>query len=245
MFVSETEQMEKIIHRSEERGFANHGWLKAKHSFSFASWYDPSKIHFGALRVLNDDEIEGGMGFGQHPHDNMEIITIPLSGKVRHRDTMGNHGDVAAGEIQVMSAGTGIQHSEMNPLPNDPLKLFQIWIFPRERNVQPRYDQMSYADLDMNNKFAQLVSPDKNDDGLWIHQDAWIHIAEIDQLNSMNYQIKKEGNGVYLMVIEGEITTVEENLSKRDAIGVWEIDEIELIAIEKSKVLVLEVPMNF
>ena len=236
--------MKSIIHRSAERGFANHGWLQARHSFSFAHWYDPDKIQFGALRVLNDDQIAPGAGFPTHPHDNMEIITIPLEGTVRHKDSMGNGGDIKAGELQVMSAGTGIQHSEFNASQSEFLKLFQIWIFPKERNVEPRYDQFKINMERAENHFLQLVSPNKNDEGSWIHQDAWIHIAELNQGLELNYVLKNEKNGVYLMVIEGNVEINDSNLNERDAIGVWETNSVLVTAKEKSKILVLEVPIT-
>ena len=237
--------MNKIIHRSNERGSADHGWLKVNHSFSFSTWYDPNKMNFGALRVLNDDQVAPAMGFGQHPHDNMEIITIPLSGSLRHRDTLGNTGDIKANEIQVMSAGTGIQHSEINPSQDEWLRLFQIWIIPKERNVAPRYEQLDYSNLDLSNNFVQLISPNADDEGLWIHQDAWIHMTELDQSTKKTYEMKKPGNGLYLMVVEGEVNIAGDILSDRDAIGISDITDIEIEPIKNSKLLLIEVPMKF
>ncbi|MBP5982233.1 MAG: pirin family protein [Fluviicola sp.] len=236
--------MKTVFHPADQRGHANHGWLDAHHSFSFASWYDPSKIHFGALRVLNDDIIAGSMGFGTHPHDNMEIITIPLVGALKHRDSMGNEATITAGEIQVMSAGTGIQHSEFNAT-NETLNLFQIWVFPNKKNVTPRYDQQLLDTAKMKNNFAQILSPDPADDGVWIHQDAWFHLGEFDKGQSANYTVKSANNGVYVLVVEGQITINGQELNKRDALGVWNTEAFAISFTENSKVLLLDVPMEF
>ena len=236
--------MKTVFHPAEQRGHANHGWLDAHHSFSFASWYDPSKIHFGALRVLNDDIIAGSMGFGTHPHDNMEIITIPLVGALKHRDSMGNEATINAGEIQVMSAGTGIQHSEFNAT-NETLNLFQIWVFPNKKNVTPRYDQQLLDTAKMKNNFAQILSPDPADDGVWIHQDAWFHLGEFDKGQTANYSVKSTNNGVYVLVVEGQITINGQVLNKRDALGVWNTETFAISFTENSKVLLLDVPMEF
>lgn len=236
--------MKTVFHPADQRGHANHGWLDAHHSFSFASWYDPSKIHFGALRVLNDDIIAGSMGFGTHPHDNMEIITIPLVGALKHRDSMGNEATITAGEIQVMSAGTGIQHSEFNAT-NETLNLFQIWVFPNKKNVTPRYDQQLLDTAKMKNNFAQILSPDPADDGVWIHQDAWFHLGEFDKGQSANYTVKSANNGVYVLVVEGQVTINGQVLNKRDALGVWNTDAFAISFNENSKVLLLDVPMEF
>lgn len=237
--------MKKLVHKANTRGSADHGWLQVNHSFSFASWYDPTKVHFGALRVLNDDTIAPGMGFGTHPHDNMEIITIPLSGELAHKDSMGNASTIKAGEIQVMSAGSGILHSEFNPNKETHTNLFQIWIFSNKKDPEPRYDQFWMSEDKMKNNFLQLVSPDPNDEGSWIYQDAWIHIAEVDENKSLDYHIHKQNNGIYSMVIEGEMTIAGEDLNKRDAIGVWDEEKVNFLAKTPAKVLVIEIPMNF
>lgn len=237
--------MPHIIHKSETRGHANHGWLNAKHSFSFANWYNPERIHFGALRVLNDDIVAPGMGFGKHPHDNMEIITIPLKGSLKHQDSMGFSEVIHAGEVQVMSAGTGIYHSEFNASQSEEINLFQIWIFPNKQNVEPRYDQINYDWIDCQNHFLQLVSPNSGDKGTWIHQDAWIHIAEISESKDLIYELKNPKNGVYLMNIEGTLDVLTNELNNRDAIGIWNENEITISAKTKSKILAIEVPMNF
>lgn len=234
--------MKKEVHKAIDRGSANHGWLNAKHSFSFGNYYNPNKMGFGTLRVLNDDTVAAKTGFGKHPHDNMEIITIPLSGEITHRDSMGNEGTITSDEIQVMSAGTGIFHSEMNQA-NEELKLFQIWITPKIQQVTPRYQQIQIDSSKAENAFLQLVSPDPNDAGVWIHQDAWIHLIHMDQLSEKEYHIQKKGNGVFIMNIDGEAIVAGENLDKRDAIGVTESDSISILAIQKSSILVIEVPM--
>lgn len=236
-------KMEKIIHKAESRGSADHGWLKVNHSFSFAQWYDPNKINFGALRVLNDDTIAGKGGFGTHPHDNMEIITIPLTGALAHKDSMGNEGIIQAGEIQVMSAGNGVLHSEVNPT-DVSTNLFQIWIFPNKKDVEPRYDQFKINEARMKNNFLQLVSPNPEDEGTWIHQNAYIHMAELDEHKTLIYNLHDTNNGIYSMVVEGEMEIANEKLNKRDAIGVWNEKEVSFAAKTKSKVMVLEVPMK-
>jgi len=233
-----------IIHKAEQRGHAQHGWLDTYHSFSFANYQDPKKVHFGVLRVLNDDTIEGGMGFGMHPHDNMEIITIPIFGGVHHKDSMGNSGIINTGDVQVMSAGTGIYHSEENANADLDLKLFQIWIFPNKRNITPRYDQKTFEVSDRTNKFQQIVSPMGSEDGLNIHQDAWFSLANLDKDFEANYQIKKSGNGMYVFIIEGNATINNQSLNKRDAIGVSEIETLTIKADSDTQTLVMDIPMN-
>ncbi|EAZ95507.1 pirin-related protein [Flavobacteria bacterium BAL38] len=232
-----------VIHRGNTRGNANHGWLNAYHSFSFASWHNPERVQFGVLRVLNDDTIAAGMGFGTHPHDNMEIITIPLEGDLAHKDSMGNAATIKTGDVQVMSAGTGIQHSEFNPNQDQQTKLFQIWLFPKTRNVAPRYQQITLDKSLQKNNFAQILSPNADDAGVWIHQDAWFYLSDFDADFSKKLLLKKEGNGFYIMTIEGEIEVNGEKLEKRDAIGIWETHEIEIKANSTAKFLVMEVPM--
>ncbi|MEC7173188.1 MAG: pirin family protein [Bacteroidota bacterium] len=237
--------MKTVYHSAETRGKANHGWLKANYSFSFAQYYDPERMNFGALRVLNDDTISPGMGFGTHPHDNMEIITIPLKGDLEHKDSMGNVGAINEGEIQVMSAGTGVYHSEYNKNSDKPINLLQLWVMPKTRNVEPRYDQKSVRELKKNNSFYQVLSPNEDDDGMWIHQDAWFHLGDFDRVTETEYLTKKEGNGVYVFVIEGAIKVGDQQINKRDALGVWEVDKISFLAQPHSKVLLVEVPMSF
>ena len=237
--------MQQEFHAASTRGFADHGWLKAKHSFSFASWFNRYRMHFGALRVLNDDIVAPGMGFGKHPHDNMEIITIPLKGSLKHEDSMGFSEIVHAGEVQVMSAGTGIYHSEFNASQTEEINLFQLWIFPNQQEVTPRYQQLGYNNLDMKDAFLQLVSPNPDDEGLWIHQTAWIHMIDMSPNTSQTYSLKHPGNGVYLMNIEGEKVIAEQTLGSRDALGVWETNSLEIQASEQGRLLLIEVPMQF
>ena len=237
--------METILYPEKERGHANNGWLNAKHSFSFANWYNPDKINFGALRVLNDDIVAPKMGFGTHPHDNMEIITIPLRGKLEHKDSMGHTSVITTGEIQVMSAGTGILHSEFNASQTEEINLFQIWIFPNKRNVTPRYDQIDIDYAKAENNFLQLISPNTDDEGSWIHQDAWIFINKPSKGKEIVYPIKKDGNGVYIMVINGSITVDGNKLTNRDAIGVYNTKDVSIFVNEDSELLFLDVPMIF
>ena len=236
--------MKTILHKANERGHANHGWLNAYHSFSFANWYNPEKIQFGMLRVLNDDTIAGGMGFGTHPHDNMEIITIPLEGDLAHKDSMGNSAVIKTGDIQVMSAGTGVEHSEFNPNADLQTKLFQIWLFPKYRDVAPRYQQITLDKSLQKNNFAQILSPNQDDEGVWIHQDAWFYLCDFDAGFSKKLVLKKAGNGFYIMNIEGEIEVNGAKLEKRDALGIWNTNEIEVKATTNARFLVMEIPME-
>ena len=237
--------MKKAFHAAETRGSANHGWLNANHSFSFANYQNPERMNFGALRVLNDDTIAAGMGFGTHPHENMEIITIPMEGDLEHKDSMGNIGVINEGEIQVMSAGTGVHHSEYNKNADQAVKVLQLWVFPKKQNVTPRYDQMSVRDLKKPNDFYQVLSPNSEDEGMWVHQDTWFHLGEFDVEKSLDYTIKKPGNGVYVFVIEGSLNVEGESLKKRDAIGIWDTETIRFTVQPQSKVLLVEVPMKF
>lgn len=233
--------------KASSRGGANHGWLKTKHSFSFANYYDPERIHFGALRVLNDDWIAPSEGFGKHPHDNMEIITIPLSGQLSHGDSMGNSSVITAGEIQVMSAGTGVFHSEMNNNPGIPAEILQIWIFPDRKSVEPRYDQRKIDVSKMKNSLLNIIKPfdDKGQDGIPIYQNSWFYISETDKGKELDYKTNKESNGVYLFVIEGDITVLGNNISKRDAIAVTDTMSLKIESNKDSKFLIIEVPMKW
>ena len=238
--------MKTIIHKADSRGFANHGWLQANHSFSFASWNNPERVHFGALRVLNDDIIAPKMGFGTHPHDNMEIITIPLKGVLKHRDNMNNDWQsVLPGEVQVMSAGTGVQHSEINGSVNDYLSLFQIWIIPQKRNVEPRYDQKTFKAEDRKGKLQTIVSSfdDKNLSGLKIHQDAKLSRLDLTEGETFTYELKSKNHGVYIMTISGKVDITGEILESRDAIGISETDDFSIVSKAESELLLIEVPM--
>lgn len=237
--------MKKTFHGSSTRGEANHGWLHAKHSFSFANFFNPERIQFGALRVLNDDRIAPGKGFGTHPHDNMEIITIPLEGALEHKDSMDNIGVIEVDEIQVMSAGTGVYHSEYNKNADQAVSLLQLWVFPREQNVAPRYDQKSIKDLKKNNALYPIITPDPQGPGMWIHQDAWFHMGDFNQTTTIDYKINKKGNGVYAFVIEGSVEVAGDLLEKRDALGVWDTESFSLSAAPNSRILLIEVPINY
>jgi redox-sensitive bicupin YhaK (pirin superfamily) len=234
-----------ILHKAATRGDANHGWLHSMHTFSFVNYYNPERMHFGVLRVLNDDFVEAGMGFGTHPHDNMEIISIPLEGDLEHKDSMGNVAVIKNGDVQVMSAGTGITHSEYNKNKDKPVKFLQIWVFPNRKNVKPRYDQITLNLADRRNKLQQILSPNADDEGVWIHQDAWFHLGKFDEGFSMDYVIKKNGNGVYAFVLKGDITIDETVLNERDGLGIWNIDKISIKAnSQDAEILLMEVPMN-
>lgn len=236
--------MKTVIHKADSRGMANHGWLQAKHSFSFANYYNRERMNFGVLRVLNDDIIAGGEGFGMHPHDNMEIITIPLKGDLAHSDNMGNSAVIKQGDIQVMSAGTGVYHSEFNPNADEETQLFQIWLLPNKQSVEPRYQQMAIRDVATQNSFYQVLSPNENDQGVWIHQNAWFNLGSFDKGKTDVYKLNKNENGVYLMVISGEVEVAGTVLNKRDAIGINEIESVNLQANLNSEVLLMEIPME-
>lgn len=233
-----------VLHKSETRGDANHGWLKSKHTFSFANYYNPERMHFGVLRVLNDDNIAPGMGFGTHPHDNMEIITIPLDGDLKHKDSMGNTSVIRHGDIQVMSAGTGIQHSEYNNSNFKEVKLLQIWVFPNKRNVQPRYDQITLKMEDRHNKLQQILSPNADDEGVWIHQNAWFYLGKFDKDYTTDYAIKYKGNGVYIFNIYGKLEINGQLIETRDGFGVWDIDKINIKAKTESEFLIMDISMR-
>lgn len=237
--------MKSIFHSSESRGQANHGWLYAKHSFSFANWHNRDRMHFGALRVLNDDIVAAETGFGKHPHDNMEIITIPLNGEIQHEDSMGHKEIIRTNQVQVMSAGSGIYHSEFNSSKTEELKLFQIWIFPNKENVEPRYTTINYKWEDAENTFLQLISPKEEKKGSWIHQNAWIHIINMEKAKTANYTIKNKGNGVYVMLIDGLLEIEKQEMKDRDAIGIWETESVNIFSQEESQILLIEVPMKF
>lgn len=236
--------MKTIIHKADSRGHADHGWLKTYHSFSFANYYNRDRMNFGVLRVLNDDYIAGGQGFGMHPHDNMEIITIPLEGNLEHKDNMGNQEVIRQGDVQVMSAGTGVYHSEFNHHAEKAVKLLQIWVFPNKKNVKPRYDQISIRDIAEKNSFCQIVSPNKNDQGVWIHQNAWFSLGDLDAGQKVNYKLKDERNGIYAFVIEGELNFHDHLLEKRDAIGISDLGELEFESKTNARILLMEIPMQ-
>lgn len=234
-----------VLHKSDSRGHANHGWLDSHHTFSFANYYNPERMHFGVLRVLNDDRVDEGMGFGTHPHDNMEIISIPLEGDLEHKDSMGNVTVIKHGDIQVMSAGSGITHSEYNRNKDKKVKFLQIWVFPNKRNVTPRYDQITLNLSDRHNKLQQILSPNADDEGVWIHQDAWFHLGKFDKDVATTYSLKNKNNGVYVFVLNGEFSINGQLLENRDGLGIWSVDSFDLQAqTQDAEVLLMEVPMT-
>jgi len=233
-----------VLHKAVSRGHANHGWLQSNHTFSFANYHNPERMHFGVLRVLNDDIVAAGRGFGLHPHDNMEIISIPLEGDLEHEDSMGNQAIIRKGDIQVMSAGTGIMHSEYNKNKDQAVKFLQIWVYPNQRNVAPRYDQITLDRSQRHNKLQQILSPDPSDEGVWVHQDAWFHMGHFDNGISTNYKIKQAGNGVYIFVISGSINVEGQELETRDGFGIWDVSEIKLTATSAdTEILLMDLNM--
>lgn len=234
-----------VLHKSNTRGHADHGWLNAYHSFSFASWYNPERVQFGALRVLNDDTVAAGMGFGTHPHDNMEIITIPLEGDLAHKDSMGNAETIKSGDVQVMSAGTGVNHSEFNPNNAVSTKLLQIWVFPNKKNVVPRYQQITLNPEDRKNKLQQILSPNPDDEGVWIHQDAWFSLGKFETNKTITYNLKKAGNGIYAFILSGTVQIDDQELATRDGFGIWNVDSFEIKATTTTEFLLMEIPMQY
>ncbi len=234
-----------ILHKSETRGNSNHGWLKSRHTFSFADYYNQERMHFGALRVLNDDIVEAGMGFGTHPHNNMEIISIPIEGDLEHKDSMGNTAVIKQGDVQVMSAGTGITHSEYNKNIDKPVKFLQIWVLPDKINASPRYGQITLNPAERKNKFQQIISPNADETGMWIHQNAWFHLGKFDKGVITEYAVKVKGNGLYAFILSGDATISNQKLNSRDGFGMWDIDIISIKADSDAEILLMEVPMAF
>jgi redox-sensitive bicupin YhaK (pirin superfamily) len=233
-----------ILHKADTRGDANHGWLHSKHTFSFANYYNPERMSFGSLRVLNDDIVEAGMGFGTHPHDNMEIISIPLEGDLEHKDSMGNVTVIKHGDIQVMSAGTGIFHSEYNKNKDRRVKFLQIWVYPNKNNVTPRYDQITLNIADRHNKLQQIVSPNADDAGVWIHQNAWFNLGNFDKGVTAEYKIRQSGNGVYAFILKGDVSINNQPLNARDGFGTWDVESISIVADTDAEILLMEVPVT-
>lgn len=240
----EIKGMKTVLHKAATRGNANHGWLHSHHTFSFANYYNPERMHFGVLRVLNDDVVAPGMGFGTHPHDNMEIISIPLEGDLEHKDSMGNQAVIRQGDVQVLSAGTGIYHSEYNYNKDKDVKFLQIWMFPNKRNVSPRYDQITLNTQPSTGEWQQVLSPNPEDDGVWVHQNAWFNIGKFKAGEETTYKIQNPRNGVYAFVLEGSLSIAGQDLSKRDGFGIWDTDEITVKASENARVLLMDVPMD-
>lgn len=237
--------MRTIYHAADSRGDANHGWLKSKHTFSFANYHNPERMGFGALRVINDDFVIAGQGFGKHSHRDMEIISIPLSGKLGHGDNIGNNGIIETGEIQVMSAGTGITHSEMNADNHEAVSFLQIWVIPNKMNVEPRYQQIRMDELMKPNAFNQILSPNSDDAGVWIRQDAWFSMGDFDKGVTETYQLKNPNNGVYIFVISGKVVINGNTLDTRDGLGVWDTKNFTMDVLDEARVLLMEVPMSF
>lgn len=241
----QSSNMKSVLHKAATRGHANHGWLDTHHTFSFANYYNPERMHFGVLRVLNDDRVASGRGFGTHPHDNMEIISIPLRGDLEHKDSMGNVAVIREGDVQVMSAGTGVYHSEYNKNPDAPVEFLQIWMFPNQRNVTPRYDQITIpAAQDARNEWIQILSPHADDDGVWVHQNAWFHIANLDAGASLDYALKMTQNGAYAFIIDGSVRIGDQDLAARDGFGVWDTDHLSVTAHTDARILLMDVPMQ-
>ena len=234
-----------VLHTADSRGGADHGWLKSHHTFSFAGYFNPERVQFGALRVLNDDSVDGGMGFGDHPHDNMEIISIPLEGSLQHKDSMGNLATIEPGEIQAMSAGTGIYHTEYNKDKSKPVKFLQIWVFPNKRNVDPRYDQVKISTAEKPNQLVQVLSPNADDEGVWIHQDAWFNMGKLEKGSKVDYSIHKKGNGAYIFVLEGQVAIDGQLLDRRDGYGIWDTEGFTITASTDAEFLIMDVPMEF
>ena len=234
--------MKTVLHKADSRGKANHGWLNSFHSFSFAGFHNPERMHFGVLRVLNDDTVAPGRGFGRHPHDNMEIISIPLEGELVHQDNMGTKAVIRKGDIQVMSAGTGVEHSEFNNSQDQEVKFLQIWVFPKVKGVEPRYAQQQIPESP--NQLVQVLSPSANDEGVWINQNAWFHLGEFDREQSLEYRIKQAGNGVYAFVLQGSLQIAGQQLENRDGFGVWDTDSLTIQGTPGSRILLVEVPMS-
>ena len=234
------------FHSSKDRGQANHGWLKSYHSFSFGSFHNPSKVNFGALRVLNDDTVNGGMGFGKHPHENMEIISIPLEGKLEHQDSMGNKTIISKGEVQILSAGTGIFHSEKNHEHDKPVKFLQIWVFPDKKDIEPRYDQQAFLQEGRKNRFQTIVSPlGTNDEGIKINQNAWLSLIDLQSKENNTYILNNSSNGVFVFVISGEIIIDSKILKLRDGLAISDSKSFEIESNVDSEILLLEIPLEF
>jgi redox-sensitive bicupin YhaK (pirin superfamily) len=238
------EHMKTVLHKATTRGHANHGWLDSHHSFSFANYYNPERMNFGVLRVLNDDVVQGGKGFGTHPHDNMEIISIPIEGDLEHKDSMSNLATIKEGDVQVMSAGTGIKHSEYNKNQEQAVKFLQIWMFPNKKNVVPRYDQITLDQEELKDKLYQILSPSKDDAGVWVHQNAWFSMGKLSKGWSDKYKVKAAANGLYAFVIDGSVEIAGQRLEKRDGFGIWDTEEVDIVAVTDAHILLMDVPMT-
>ena len=235
--------MKPIYHQNQSRGLADHGWLKSRHTFSFANYYDPERMNFGILRVLNDDIVTPSMGFGTHPHENMEIISIPLSGSLRHQDSMGNKHIISTGEVQIMSAGSGITHSEYNNSSSEDVNFLQIWVLPKERDITPRYDQKVFDEGNRKNRFQLLVAPENSEETVLINQDAWFSLADIEAEKQVAYEKNDKKNGVYFFVIEGNVKIEGHDIKRRDGLGLIDGETYPISAQTKTQLLAIEVPL--
>lgn len=234
-----------VLHQAVTRGHADHGWLNSYHTFSFANYYNPERMHFGALRVLNDDTVAAGKGFGKHPHDNMEIISIPLEGDLEHSDSMGNKTIIRKGDIQAMSAGTGVAHSEYNANSDKPVKFLQIWVYPDRKNIQPQYSQVTLQPADRKNKLQQIVLPrSKDSEGVTVQQEAWFSLGDFEKEKQVIYEIKRKENGAYIFVLKGKVTVEGQKLDTRDGFGVWETNKVSITADSDAEILLMDVPMD-
>lgn len=236
--------MKTLLTKAQDRGSANMGWLNAKYSFSFANYYNPLRVHFGTLRVLNDDLIAPDNGFGTHPHDNMEIISIPLAGQLAHKDSTGGEGVISRNEVQIMSAGTGVYHSEFNPSKTETTNLLQIWLFPKKKNIAPRYGQMKFSEEQKHNTLLNIINPEEGEGHLSLNQDAWFYLGKFDKESSMKYEQKKKGNGSFLFVIEGEVEAGGQKLQKRDSLGISETDSFDIRVQPGTELLLMDIPMT-
>ena len=236
--------MKTVLHESSSRGHANHGWLDTHHTFSFANYYNPERMNFGVLRVLNDDRVAPGAGFARHPHDNMEIVSIPLEGDLEHQDSIGNKAIIRKGDVQVMSAGTGVEHSEKNKNSDKEVKFLQIWMFPNKENVEPRYDQISIREVEKKNELYQVLSPNADDQGVWVHQNAWFHLGNFVEDKELTYELKDANNGVYIFVLEGNLEVGGHRMGRRDGMGIWETNNLQIKVDKGSSLLLMEIPMN-
>jgi redox-sensitive bicupin YhaK (pirin superfamily) len=235
--------MNTILHKAATRGHNSFGWLNSYHSFSFGHYHDPARMHFGALRVLNDDTVAAGMGFGKHPHDNMEIVSIPLEGDLHHSDSTGRNEIIRQHDVQIMSAGSGIAHSEMNANKNKEVKFLQIWVFPKTQNIEPRYEQKSFNPADRINQILTVVAPD-DDKAVWINQDAWFSLANLSKDFTTTYALHKSENGVYAFLIKGDVTINGIELNERDGLGIDGTGELAIQASTDAELLLIEVPMQ-
>lgn len=236
--------MTLTLHTADSRGLADHGWLHSRHTFSFANYYDPERIRFGLLRVINDDIVQPSMGFGTHPHENMEIVSIPLAGSLRHQDSMGNQHIITAGEIQIMSAGSGLTHSEYNNSDSEDVNFLQIWVYPDKKDIAPRYGQQRFDKADRRNRFQLVVSPERDTLAIWINQQAWFSMADLDAETSITYHRKSEKSGLYFFIIDGDLSIAGHTVKRRDGLGLTDTADVELTARSPAEVLCIEVPMS-